>query len=303
MSGVDIAAYGVMVPLFTAAWLVVLILGIVHRVWQVYAGAAWSLLLVGAFFLFGFGFDWFPETADEHGCTDPDHPCYCEGYQDGTIKQPASTWSDLAFVAGGLLILYLVGTGRSGGSNPMADPGSGFPVTYGMIVIFMGPASMLLHASLKNWGGWFDNLSIVLWLTFALFYSVMRVARAGPKEDTGRFLLLAALFGGLFVGLEIFHWFVPGARQWSLVVLGAGLVVWEFVVWFSSTNGVSREPWLLVVSLAIFVVAMGIWLISGGVADVWCPPESAFQPHALWHVLAAGLTVSLFFYYRSEARA
>src|SRR6266508_228192 len=78
---------------------------------------------------------------------------YCERLQEGGIKQPWATWSDLSFVAAGLWLFWFfqyferIGISRFGrliipatADNPMIQVGW-LSIIYGLLVIFMGPPS------------------------------------------------------------------------------------------------------------------------------------------------------------------
>ncbi|MBE0690202.1 MAG: hypothetical protein IH587_08800, partial [Anaerolineae bacterium] len=114
----------------------------------------WTLATLGAVVLIGLVFDWFPSSPNDAGYEeyvrtgDPDKIDFCEGFETGWIKQPISVWSNLAFVAAGLLIALIAGTRPTPAANPMANPASFIPLLYALIVIFMGPASMFFHASM-----------------------------------------------------------------------------------------------------------------------------------------------------------
>src|SRR5687768_8554118 len=127
-----------------------------YRAGFIWFGLFWSFFQLALLAYLGLGLQWLPETSEqicEGGY------CYCEAYQDGLIKQPLSVWSDLAFMIAGMLILVLASKVRPDAPNPMAGSQPIYSLLLGLIVIYMGPASMVFHASMKAWAGWFDNTS------------------------------------------------------------------------------------------------------------------------------------------------
>ncbi|SRR6266545_1525465 len=86
-------------------------------------------------------------------------------------------------------------------------------VVYGLIVIFMGPPSQWYHASMKDWGGWFDTMSVVIWLMFNAVYVTYAVTRTmwDKGRQTERTILVLSIWFLLVIicGLIAIK---PGAR-------------------------------------------------------------------------------------------
>ncbi|NIM94240.1 MAG: hypothetical protein GTO18_11085 [Anaerolineales bacterium] len=220
-----------------------------------------------------------------------ENACYCERFHPGMIKQPINTWSNLGFVFVGLLILAFLGNEVLGGSapgNPMATA-TFYSVGFGAAVIFLGPGSMFFHASMKKWGGWIDNLSMYMFISFFLLYEVVRVLDAG----VGLFIVL---FLGVNIGLGILTWMVDDSGKWIFGVLVAITLTTEVVFLTTNAGGLEREwmPWLLL-ALISFGAAFIIWLLSN-TGGVLCNPDSWLQGHAVWHLLAAVSTGFLYLY-------
>ena len=94
---------------------------------------------------------------------------YCEAIRNGLIKQPASTLGTFGFIIVGLIILARVGWERDNNVQPVAmnrmtSPDSRFyPAMYGLAVVWMGPGSMMLHATMTAIGGFLDGISMYFW--------------------------------------------------------------------------------------------------------------------------------------------
>jgi len=96
----------------------------------------------------------------------------------------------------------------------------------------------------------------------------------------------------------------PGSR--ISVVLFTALVLLlatseSFI--FLRTNGVYRPTWWwFVMGVGAFGLGFSVWLISQTRGTFLFHPNSAFQGHAVWHVLAAAAAFFFYLYYRSETR-
>jgi len=264
-------------------------------------GAAILLAVFGIFTVTG-----FPGEPDE--CvTEPDGNCYCEAYVspevDNTgVKQPSNTWSALAPILFGVIILYWADQERfrrAVGNNPMTT-GSFYSIFFGALVIFLGPGSMFFHGSLTRWGGFIDSFSMVLFMTFLILYNIFRIFRW--DEYKGWFVVL---YAGIIVALAIPSYAVTSI-PFGLIAFAAlvvGEIIFEIVISASSPRGVARRwlPWLLL-ALITFAVAMALW-VMGWTGSPFCNPNSAWQFHIPWHILAMGVTpFFIFLYLRSETR-
>lgn len=244
-------------------------------------------------------------------------PWTSTGWAADGIKQPSNTWSDLAYVIFGLIILWQVGRDRrridSGGdspANPMLAP-SFFAISYGLITIFLGFGSMLFHASLTEWGGFCDNLSMYLWTSWLIAYDITRLNRA---ERRGWSLGLFAL---IFTPLILITCLIRLAYPPSSLIIFTVLVLATIAtgVWMINlrqAGGVVREPhatawkasflsWIWA-GLGVFVGAFATWNLSSDGRPL-SDPLSYFQGHAFWHIGGAFTAFAVWFNLRSETTA
>jgi hypothetical protein len=301
------AVYGLIVPfgLIGVILAVILVSSVSPSIWIPALG--WVALTLGAVFVLGLVFHWFPGTPndaeyDEYLLTsDPSKIIFCEGYESGWVKQPISTWSNLAFVAAGLLVALLLGTRPTPAPNPMADPAALIPLAYALALIFMGPGSMYFHASMKDWAGWFDNLSIILWAGLGLSYTMTRLLGAWFGAPLEMVWLLWGVIG-VIVGVLTARSVLP-SRTSQLVVAGSWFFVELLLMaasWLGYTPGFQRSTaWFIFVLLA-FAAAFACWLPSGAVWRIWCSPASPIQGHGFWHLFAAIGGLLIYCYFASE---
>ncbi|HEY3039692.1 MAG TPA: hypothetical protein VGJ66_13215 [Pyrinomonadaceae bacterium] len=268
---------------------------------------------------------WRLECRQAPGCTgiSPGEFCpkgqkpvfpFCEHIQTGGVKQPWATWSDLSFVAAGLWLMWFFQYFGSPGStlgtrdNPMVTIGL-LSITYGLIVIFMGPPSQWFHASMKEWGGWFDSMSVVAWLMFNAVYVIYTLAAAMWGNGRGmRPLAVLIIWGALIVicGLigmnddaRLYLYFAGG------VPWGIAEVIYLIVGLKSSNVKYRRTWWLFVINFVLLAVTMLIWVFFNPEVTPLTPPTAcqareAFPGHALFHILASFATILTFASFASE---
>jgi len=219
---------------------------------------------------------------------------FCEGARPGWIRQPANTWSNLAFVIAGLAVAWYAGDRLRLGLTMGAHPG--LATAYAVLVVLLGPGSMAMHATQSDLGGHLDLLSMFLVSGFALAYALMRFARRGPA------LMSAVFFGSVLVGMAV-H-----LRGGSVAVLGhLGNAAFAAQLWVAVGLEVAlirrRSPrqdvWFGVASLATLTLAFVIWT-TGKRDHAWCHPYTLFQQHGAWHVLCAVAAYLLFRHYAAE---
>ena len=208
--------------------------------------------------------------------------CHCERPRGGMIEQPSNTWSNLASVLVGLLILFQAGGARAISGNPMATE-SFYPITYGLLVIGLGLGSMFFHASLRKWGSIVDNLAMYWFLSFVVLYDLYRVLEA---SNLGIFILIF-----LFVNVALAAVRIPneGSERYVFPILFLWLIIIELLIPTGAFGDIGLHrpfwPWP-VLEVGTFIVAFGIWLLSGS-GKPWCRPDSWIQGHAVWQILGA----------------
>jgi hypothetical protein len=232
---------------------------------------------------------------------------YCEAFQSGLVRQPWATWSDLGFMCAGLWVLWWLGfRSPRPETNPMLSEGVPLlAVTYGALLIFMGPASMLLHASMKSWAGWFDSFSVYTWMFFNGSYAFM--SAWGMREGDARAArigLVLGIWAALAGGFGAVAGFWANWRFYAIVTSG---VVWGGSELFAGlfgyyVNSTTRSWWWLIGALAALAVAMTLWTLWNPDASgaSFCRSVQEFPGHAIFHMLAAGAAVLTFFSFESE---
>jgi hypothetical protein len=216
---------------------------------------------------------------------------FCEA-GDGVVRQPANTFSNVGFVAAGLLIAWHASDRRNG---LLAHRRLGTAMA--CIVVLLGPGSAAMHATQSALGGHLDMLSMYLIAAFAAAYAAMRWLRGGIP------LFVAAFAGGIAFCEIIGSWNVelpvvmhPGNAAFaSLLVVATAL---EVVIMLRRETRARHV--FAYASLASILVAFTVW----NATKTWlCDPRSLIQGHAIWHLLCAVSAYCLYRYYASEKAA
>jgi hypothetical protein len=220
---------------------------------------------------------------------------FCEAARDGLVRQPANTFSNVGFVAAGLLIAWHAGRRRTpGAAGSVLASHRHLATALACLVVLLGPGSAAMHATQSAAGGHLDMLSMYLVASFAAAYAAMRWWRGG----TGR---LAVVFFGALVFCELvglWHATLPvvmyaGNAAFGLLLIGA--VALEVLI--MRRGGTRARRGFAAAAVGSMLVAFAIWNASRGGL---CDPHSLVQGHAAWHLLGALAAYLLYRYYDSE---
>jgi hypothetical protein len=230
------------------------------------------------------------------GCLSADgtyDTCYCEAFSDGYVLEPVNTYSALAFSALGFVILYTLSRTPPPQITNLMTQNIIYSAVYGYLEVFMGPGSMLFHATMSNLGGFFDTLSMYMWLSYVLVYDILRLTNISNAIGA----LLYIFVVSLCVVLQEMV-FQGGDLTFALLVFAA--LGAELIVYLRSRNNLNKTAYkYFILALLVYAVAMVIWQLSKTGGPL-CFPDSLLQGHAVWHTLSA-VTVSLIYVYLKKA--
>lgn len=211
----------------------------------------------------------------------PDH-CFCEAIHAGLIRQPANTWSSLAFVLAAFWVARAIARFPPG-RRPALRRAEGWLLVASLVVVGLGSA--FYHASLTFVGQVIDVSGMYLIATFMLLH------RLGPRwglPPVGSVLAFVVVNAGLMTAQVT----TPSLRR---LVFGGLLLAAIAVEWGSSRGG---RRWLGLGALTM-LAAFAIWVLD--LFRIMCAPASVFQGHAVWHLLGALAAICLFRSYEAEA--
>ena len=219
--------------------------------------------------------DWNPATCLRTGC-------FCESANaHSPIRQTANTYSSLAFVFSGMILLAK--------PKDIKRLSYGYSLIMGIACLIIGIGSAFYHASLTFIGQFFDVFGMFLLATFMLVYSIERIYNLRLTTTIMLFLLFNIFLSGLQIA-------IPDTRRYVFAVV---LIV---ALFFESYFRIKYKPqievrWLRY-GIGLLTVAYSIWILDN--TRVLCFENSLLQGHAVWHILGAISVLFLHRYYASE---
>ncbi|HEX8368935.1 MAG TPA: hypothetical protein VF604_10375 [Pyrinomonadaceae bacterium] len=237
----------------------------------------------------------------------PHNGCYCEEFKkDDVIKdkpgvrQPVNTWSNLYAIITSFIVAYFVYTDRKKYTNehsaadtaPNIIGSSSWKADlYIFAVLFLGLGSMWFHASLKEWGGLLDGVSMYVFASYLVFYSARRFFNSDCVFWLG--YLCSLLFFTLMSNLGVDSVINIG------ILVGAYAVLEIYISWRTKILQGKLKTILLWAFAFVAIIAATIFRGLSETGGSLCFPTSWFQPHGLlWHPLAGVMAVLLYFYWR-----
>jgi uncharacterized membrane-anchored protein len=219
-------------------------------------------------------------------------PTSAKWHGNGSFGNRANTFSNVGFVAAGLLIAWHAGDRENIGTSLSVH--RHLATAMACLVVLLGPGSAAMHATQSAIGGDIDMLSMYLVASFAAAYATMRWLRGGTQLLAATFVAGVAFceLVGLW-GVELPVVMHPGNAAFALLLVGA--IAIEVLI-MRRREAHARRMYAFA-SLAAILTAFAIWNAS----KAWlCDPHSFIQGHAIWHILGAVSGYFLYRYYASE---
>ena len=146
---------------------------------------------------------------------------WCERVSGGVFREPSNTLSNLGFMVSGLLMLKVLsaeGESDSAAKNTFTGLNR-LSVLYAVAVIYLGPVSWLMHGTHTAWGGWADNLSMVMYIIFPWLYNLKEMSRWSPSRFLQVYFSIVLLY-------SIARWFFGGRLGIGLDLFGLSIGLW-----------------------------------------------------------------------------
>lgn len=188
-----------------------------------------ALLISAAFLIVYVVFGYFGfVTALEPGAVIGEAHRWCESVSDSMFREPVNTLSNLGFMATGLYMFWVLSKDTESknqfhGFTPIA-------MLYAGCAIYLGPGSMLMHGTHTYWGGWADNLSMVMYIILPWLINVSEMGRWSLKKFFIVYLSIVSIDG---VG----RWFLGSDMGIGFELFGVSIGLWivsEFLYRFYS---------------------------------------------------------------------
>ena len=205
----------------------------------------------------------------------------CETIGSGVFAQPINTVSSLSFSVIGVAGIWWAT--RVEGNERVVR------IVFGVLMVLTGAGSVMFHGP-QGTGSQFGH--DVTFLVTVWFVAVINTAQANGWKRSVEWGTFVA--GAVVLSLALV--LSPGLTNVLMVATVISLVVSDIVL---HRRGRVRTLWY-VVSLVTIVVAVAMFLLGRTGAPL-CDPDSLFQGHGLWHVLAA-ISLGVYFVATSDSR-
>ncbi|MDB2570319.1 ceramidase [Gammaproteobacteria bacterium] len=155
---------------------------------------------------------------------------WCERVSGGLFREPLNTLSNLGFMVAGLYMFWVICSDKQDSTNPFIGI-TPISVLYASVVIYLGPGSMLMHGTNTEWGGWADNLSMIMFIILPWLYNIYSMSSWTSKQ-------LLSIYISIVIIYSIWRWFTD---------------------------------WGLGINFNLFGVSIGLWAISETLYRFWSP--------------------------------
>jgi len=224
--------------------------------------------------------DWQPATCLKTGC-------FCESANvQSPVRQTANTYSSLAFVFSGMIVLSQM---RQKHSAKRLQ--GGYSAIMGVACIVIGVGSAFYHASLTFIGQFFDVFGMFMLTAFMLVYAWERIWNLRLTTTLGLYLVLNLFLSWLQIA-------IPDTRRYVFAIILIVALLCEY--YFRMKAKPQIEVRWLRYGISLLAVAYIIW-ISDNTRTI-CFENSLLQGHAAWHILGAVSVLFLHWYYASEGK-
>ena len=198
-----------------------------NRFFYFYAALSISFIFLFVFFILSsFGLIQSSEGASLIG----EASRWCERVSGGLFREPLNTLSNLGFMIVGLYMFWVICNDKQNSTNPFIGI-TPISVLYASVVIYLGPGSMLMHGTNTEWGGWADNLSMIMFIILPWLYNIYSMSSWTSKQ-------LLSIYISIVIIYSIWRWFTD---------------------------------WGLGINFNLFGVSIGLWAISETLYRFWSP--------------------------------
>jgi hypothetical protein len=204
---------------------------------------------------------------------------WCERELCAWVTNPANTWSNLLYVALGILMWR---EARRGGRRSLA--------LFGPASVAVGVFSFAYHASYTYFLQFFDFVGMFVFCFTVLSANALRLGWIGARRQAAFYLGGVAAFSALVPPL--FEAGIP--IQGLVLLLVLAMVGQELALLRRDGPRPAHRFWWT--ALALMAVASTCSALD--LSRSWCDPDDHWlQGHALWHLLTAASLYALFRFY------
>lgn len=143
---------------------------------------------------------------------------WCERVSSGIFREPMNAFSNIAFMVSGLFIFKILNSDKTNNENKFYGLNK-ISILYGTAVIFLGPGSMLMHGTHTEWGGWADNLSMIMFIIFPWLYNLKEMGRWSENRFIYSYFFIV-------IAYALARWFFGGRLGIGLDLFGLSIGLW-----------------------------------------------------------------------------
>ncbi len=205
----------------------------------------------------------------------------CETLGDGFFAQPINTLSSATFSVVGVVIIWWAT--RAEGTERVVR------LVFGVLMVLTGVGSVMFHGTQGPGSQFGHDVAFLVTVWFVASVNVAQTYRWKPAVGW-----MAFAVGALVLAVTLVV--SPGVTNVLMVATVVSLVVSDIALHRRGT----MRTWWYVASLVAIVIAVVMFLLGRTGAPL-CDPDSLFQGHGIWHVLAA-VALGTYFVATSEIR-
>jgi len=143
---------------------------------------------------------------------------WCERVSDGLFREPVNTLSNLGFMIVGLIIFWTLCKDENDNKNPFIGINP-ISVLYASVVIYLGPGSMLMHGTNTEWGGWADNLSMIMYIILPWLYNIYSMSNWSKYK-------FLSIYASIVTIYSVTRWFTDYELGINFNLFGVSIGLW-----------------------------------------------------------------------------
>lgn len=197
----------------------------------------------------------------------------CEAITEGLLAQPVNALSSVAYIIAGLWLVSRAVRNRAAETVTQ--------IVFGLTLSGVGAGSFAFHGPMPPGARLVHDLTIAAVFAVILARGVGSLWRWSEPSVVAGFIGITAAAGAVMA-------LSPGTGAVLSGLVGVAAVGIEVFVYRTGRRGPLSSRlarWLLVI-VALLIVA-GLVQLLGRTGALLCNPDSAYQAHALWHILTA----------------
>ncbi len=211
----------------------------------------------------------------------PPNVNWCEEELCAWVTNPADTWSNLAYIVLGILMIVE--------TRNASDRRSELQL-FGPASVAVGLFSGVYHASYTFFLQFFDFVGMFLFSFTVIAENALRLGWIQAKSKVA-FFWAGVLF---FSALVPLLWWLGAPFQGLVFLLILAIIYQEW----SAHRNVGAAGSYRLFGLALLLMTIGALFSLSDVTRVWCDPKNHWlQGHALWHVFTAAALYALYRYH------